>query len=172
MFTPTSLIIFGLSKILPRVFRKTPWRQKQEHHRCALDHLKNDDLINAVQCNLNSRKNHPDYEKALILQDILAMRIDAELLRTETTETLLNQRADDLQSRLRKIKTPRMYYKISQYKLSLIIVLTMLCSFILPLNFVLLQILPEPAATLSVMSMTATLLYGIFIYETIFGFAY
>ena len=101
MFTPTSLIIFGLSKILPRVFRKTTWRQKQEHHRCALNHLKNDDLINAVQCNLNSRNNHPDYEKALVLKDILAMRIDAELSQAVTTETLLKKRAEDEIDRLK-----------------------------------------------------------------------
>ena len=165
MFTPTSLIIFGLSKILPRVFRKTPWRQKQEHHRCALNHLKNDDLINAVQCNLNSRKNHPDYEKALVLKDILAMRIDAELSQAVTTETLLKKRAEDLHTRLRKIKKPKQNYKTTRLNLGLIIILTMVCSFIFPLNFVLIQIIPEPAATLFTMSMTAALLYGIFIYE-------
>ena len=93
------------------------------------------------------------------------MRIDAELLRTQTTETLLNQRAEDLQSRLRKLKAPRKNLKMSRYKLGLVIVLTMLCTFILPVNFVMLQILPEPAATFFVMSMMAALLYGIFIYE-------
>lgn len=78
MYLPTSLLIFGLSKAAPALLRKTGYFSKADLHRRALCSLKSDALLEAIRYNRESRRRCPTYEKALILHDILKMRVDSE----------------------------------------------------------------------------------------------
>ena len=78
MYIPTSLFILAASKLLPIVLRKTKWYGKSDLHRRALKAYKKGNLHDAVEYNLNSQMKDTEYENALILRDILLMRIDAD----------------------------------------------------------------------------------------------
>ena len=105
MYVPPSLFILAASKLLPIVLRKTKWYGKSYLHRRAINAYKKGNLCDAVKYNLNSQSKDAEYEKALILKDVLLMHIDAEEMRLTDQTNDEEQRYNKVKHALFKINT-------------------------------------------------------------------
>ena len=91
IFSIPSVIVVALAKTGLYVAKKQKWLPKNFYHRLSLDSLRQGDFEAAVKYNSLARQKDPDYEKALIVYDLLRMNRDAHLeeIRSKAEEHML-----------------------------------------------------------------------------------
>lgn len=74
----STLSVLVLSKIGYKVAEKQRWLPKFFYHRLSMEKLKHGDLEGAELYNAIAMDKGPDYDKALIMRDLIAMNRDAQ----------------------------------------------------------------------------------------------
>ena len=89
-----SIAIVAATKLGFKVAEKKKWLPKSIYHQLALDKMQHGELFDAMRLNEIALQKNPNYEKALIVKDLIAMRRDA----------LLNNLLRDIDQETRAIK--------------------------------------------------------------------
>lgn len=75
----SSALVSAIARVGFKLADRYEWLPKDIYHRKSLDALKTGNLEQAAQYNRIALRKNPDYEKALIMQDIIFMKRDASL---------------------------------------------------------------------------------------------
>lgn len=75
----SSLGLRVAARLAYKLVEKQQWLPKSVYHQMALDKLRHGELGDAKRFNDIALRKKPDYEKALVMHDVLAMRRDAML---------------------------------------------------------------------------------------------
>ena len=75
----SSLAVMAATRLGYKVAERKKWLPSSLYHQLALDKLRDGDLQQAARLNQIALQKKPNYEKALIVKDLIAMRRDALL---------------------------------------------------------------------------------------------
>ncbi len=73
----SSLAVMTATRLGFKLAEKKKWLPPSVYHQLALEKLRSGDLQSAIRFNAIALQKKPDYDKALVVKDLLAMRRDA-----------------------------------------------------------------------------------------------
>ena len=73
----SSIVVVAATKLGLKVAGKRKWLPKSIYHQLALEKMRHGELVDALRLNEIALQKKSDYEKALILRDLISMRRDA-----------------------------------------------------------------------------------------------
>ena len=99
----SSLAVVAATKIGFKVAEKQKWLPARVYHQLAIDKLRSGKLKDAARANAIALKKKPDYEKAMVVRDLIAMRRDALLTRLLRDIDIEESAIRDINKNSRKI---------------------------------------------------------------------